>query len=109
MKYLIEKFSSINMRKLLCLWCNDPNFWKIIEKYTKIGYKVYYEKCENALIVLTNEFIYSIRVFKIHGKLYWKLCPYNNSYFQTELTKDHCNIDIVLFAITEHEKFFLEK
>lgn len=80
---------------------------KFIKKKSKIGYynnmeyKLQYDLKNCNLLVKYKEKKYIIKIVNKSGDLYWHLVPYNNSFFETKLDEEKCNLDMVLFAIKE--------
>ena len=74
--------------------------------YYHIGYKLYYCFNDHSLLVEYKGKRYLIKIVNKIGEWYWHLEPYNNSFFETRLDEDKCNLDMVLFAIKEDGELY---
>ena len=76
---------------------------KNYDKYKKEGFIIWAH--DDYYRIKYNHKIYKVSIINENEKLYWKLRPYNKSYFTTEV-KEYSSFENVIFAIKENDKIF---
>lgn len=81
----------------------DNYILKNIDIYEKEGFKITFNCKDCFLDILYNETEYKVIIISLENKYYWRVEPYKESYFTTEMKNQKQNFDLMLFAIKEND------
>ena len=71
------------------------------DRYSEEGFIIWLH--EDYLRIKYNHKVYTVTVVEENEKLYWKLKPYNKSYYMTEI-KEYSSFEAVIYAIKDNDK-----